>query len=60
MAKTSEAQIRAVRKYNDANTVQFLMKLNRKTDADILEYLQGVPNKQGLVKELIRERIRKG
>lgn len=53
MAET-EAQKRAREKYERANTVQFKMKLNRNTDADILAKLDAVGNKQGYVKDLIR------
>lgn len=51
------AQKRAQDKYDKANTVQFRMKLNLKTDADILNKLSSVPNKQGYVKALIRSDI---
>lgn len=44
-------------KYDKANTVQFKMKLNRNTDADILEWLDAQPSKQGAIKALIREAI---
>jgi cell filamentation protein len=36
------------------NTTQFKLKLNNRTDRDILEWLDGLDNKQGSVKELIR------
>ena len=52
---TSEAQKRAQAKYDKANTTQIILKLNKKTDADILEKLQGVDNRQGYIKELIRQ-----
>ena len=58
--KTSEAQKRAQAKYDAANTKQVRLKLNIKTDADILEKLESVPNKQGYIKELIRADIKKG
>jgi len=51
---TSEARKRAVKKYDAANTIQLGLKLNRKTDADILERLEREPNKQGYIKALIR------
>lgn len=54
----STAQIRATRKYDDDNTKQIMLKLNKKTDADILERLESVSNKQGYIKELIRADIR--
>ncbi len=51
---TTEAQKRASIKYDKANTVQKLLKLNKKTDADILDWISG-KNFQGYVKALIRE-----
>ena len=59
MIMTRESQKRAVRKYDDANTVQFRMKLNKKTDKDILKKLDEVDNKQGYVKKLIRDDLSK-
>lgn len=55
----SEAEKRAARKYDEAHTVQVKMKLNKKTDADILDKLDSVPNKQGYIKGLIREDLNK-
>lgn len=46
-------------KYDKANTKQIKLKLNTNTDADILEYLDKVDNKQGTIKHLIREEIKK-
>ncbi|MBO7425145.1 MAG: hypothetical protein J6U23_05655 [Clostridiales bacterium] len=51
---TSKAVKKAVRKYDEENTVQFNIKLNKNTDSDILEILEAVTNKQGFIKELIR------
>lgn len=53
----SAAQIRANEKYDKANTTGLYLKLNNKTDSDILEYLSSVPNRQGLLKQLIREHM---
>ena len=50
----TEAQIRAQKKYDAANTKQFHMKLNRNTDRDIIDRLNSVPNMQGYIKKLIR------
>lgn len=56
----SKAQLRAQAKYDKDNTVQVKIKLNKKTDSDILEILNSVSNKQGYIKELIRiDRIHK-
>ena len=54
MKKTSEAQKRAVKKYDAANTKSFLLKLNKKTDTDIISNLQQQPNKVAYLKKLIR------
>lgn len=54
----SKAQIRAVAKYDKNNTTQITLKLNNKTDSDILEYLQKCDNKQGLIKDAIRKHIK--
>lgn len=50
----TEAQIKAQAKYDAKNTRQLHLKLNRRTDWDVLEKLDSVPNKQGYIKELIR------
>lgn len=56
---TTEAQRKAVAKYDAANTTGVLLKLNNKTDADILEHLNAQDNKQGYIKNLIRADINK-
>jgi hypothetical protein len=55
--KTRQSQIDASRRYDDANTKRLYIKLNVNTDADILRYLDKLPNKQGFIKELIRAAI---
>lgn len=55
MAYSKAAQER----YNKANTTGFYLKLNNKTDSDIIAYMKTVDNKQGLVKQLIREYMAK-
>lgn len=59
MKKTSDAQKRAVAKYDAANTKSHLLKLNRKTDADIIAFLENQPNKMGYIKQLIRDNMQK-
>ena len=59
MAKTSQAQLKAVKKYNEKNTRQILMRLNSITDADIIEYLEQSGNKQGTIKAALREYLKK-
>ena len=55
---TTAAQKRASIKYDKANTIQKLLKLNKKTDSDILDWISG-KNFQGYVKALIREDMKK-
>lgn len=55
----TKAQIDASVRYDAKNTKRIFIKLNKTTDADILEYLDKVNNKQGYIKELIRKEIRK-
>lgn len=57
---TSQAQIRAVDKYDKANTKKYLLKLNLSTDKDIIDHLDSLDNKQGYIKELIRDDLAKG
>lgn len=51
------AQVTASMKWNEKNIKQIKLNLNRKTDADIIARLEGIGNKQGYIKELIREDI---
>ena len=54
---TTEAQKRAQKKYDEANKGKWRMvhlKLNKETDADIIEKLEASGNIQGYIKDLIR------
>ena len=53
----TEAQKRATLKYDAANTTQVHLKLNNRTDADILAYLAQLDNVQGFIKSAIRCQI---
>lgn len=50
----TKSQSRASAKYDKANTKGLYIKLNLKTDLDIIEYLRGKENVQGYIKSLIR------
>lgn len=54
----SKAQLKAQQKYDKEHTKTFLMKLNKKTDSDIIDKLDNVGNKQGYIKSLIREDLK--
>lgn len=55
----AEAQIKAQAKYDAENTRQVHLKLNLRTDGDVLEKLDSVPSKQGYIKRLIRADMEK-
>lgn len=50
----SEARRRAQMKYNKEHTKQVTLRLNKRTEADIIDWLELIPNKQGYIKGLIR------
>lgn len=54
-----ENKYKAQTKYDKKNTVSVSLKLNKRTDADILERLDEVNSKQGYIKALVREDMRK-
>ena len=56
----TESKRKANARYDEKATTQFKMKLNYKTDEDILQRLAEVDNKQGYVKDLIRQDLKKG
>ena len=53
----TEAQKKAQAKYDKANTRQIHLKLNRRTDADVIQALDKAESKQGYIKGLIRADI---
>lgn len=57
--KTSKAQLEAVDRYDKQNTTSLHIKLNKKTDKDLIQALETVESKQGLIKQLLREYFRK-
>ena len=55
----SEAQKKAVARYDRRMAKTYALKLNRKTDADIIERLEAEENVQGFLKGLIRSEMMK-
>lgn len=55
MNKASEAQ----KRYDENNTRRYQLKLNNKTDRDIIERLDRVGSMQGYIRDLIRADIAK-
>ena len=57
--KIYDSERRASARYDSKNTIQIKLKLNINTDSDILAKLESVENKQGYIKQLIREDLTK-
>lgn len=53
MEEKRKAHVKASIKYNAKNVKQVKLNLNRKTDADIIDYLDQCSNVQGYIKDLI-------
>ncbi len=51
----SEAQRRASRKYDQANTKNYPIKINKKTEKELFDHLESCNNVNGYVKELIKQ-----
>lgn len=51
---TSDAQRKAVKKYEAAHTISYKVKLNKRTDAEVIKKLKEVSNRNGYFKALIR------
>lgn len=56
---TKEAQARASAKYDKEHTKGIYLKLNLKTDADIIEHLNNTEKVQTYIKQLIRNDMNK-
>lgn len=54
---TSDSQIRAQAAYDRKNTSRLSMKLNKKTDRDIIEWIRKQKSMQGTIKKMIRNEI---
>lgn len=55
--KKKARQLRADERYNKKSTTTCNIRLNKKTDLDIIQKLNEVPSKMGYVKALIRADI---
>lgn len=54
----TKAQIKASNKFNKHGTRSVMLRLNFKTDADVIKKLDNVPSKMGYIKKLIRKDIK--
>ena len=46
-------------RFDKENTRKYTVKLNKRTDAEVIERLDKQPSKAGYIKQLIREDIKK-
>ena len=53
------AQQRAINKFNKEKTTSFAFRFNNVNDADVIQFLRSLENKNGFIKELIRKEIKK-
>lgn len=53
----NEAKRKANARFDKKNTKMIPLKLNINTDQDILKLLESVDNKQGFIKQLLRDEI---
>lgn len=51
----TEAQRRAIKKYNEKNTRFYGIRLNYNNDADMIEYLDRQDSVQGTIKAAVQE-----
>lgn len=58
-ADMTDKQKRYDQDWKAKNTTRVTVRLNNNTDEDIIEYLSTLDNKQGYIKELIREDMKK-
>lgn len=57
--KATPAQLKAIKKYQSANYRQIVIKLHFHYDADIIDALDQSDNKQGFIKNALREYLTK-
>jgi hypothetical protein len=56
---TSQAMMKAINKYNKSHTVAYTFRLNKSTDAELIEYVDGLKNKSGTIKRLLTDDMKR-
>ncbi len=56
---TSDSQLQAQSRYDAKHTKSYSLKLNMKTDAEIIRWLHTKQSIQGSIKQLIRDQIKR-
>ncbi len=57
--KWYQNKIERNREYNKENNTRLQLAFNNNTDADIIQHLKTIDNKQGYIKQLIRDDMAK-
>lgn len=57
--KTPSYKLKAIDKYNKKMTKAYTFRLNKNTDKDLIEFIDGLPNKSKVFKEFFRDGIQK-
>lgn len=57
MRKASEKGLAYIKEWDKQNAYRYGIKLSRSTDADIIEWIQQQSNKNGAIKQAIRNEI---
>ena len=58
--QAKEAKEAYISKWKKAHLRHYQFQMNIDTDKDVIEFLDGVPNKSAYIKELIRADMKKG
>jgi len=60
MAKTKDYDMRAANRYRAANCRDYTLRLNKKFDQTLIDYLDSIGNKSGYLKRLVQEDMKSG
>ena len=55
----NDSQIRAQQKYDSQHTTRVSLKLNTRTDQDVIQWLWKQKSMQGAIKKLVRDEIKR-
>lgn len=54
--KQTKAELRAKERYNKENTKTYCLRLNKKTDAELIDFLDTYPgSRNGLIKAAVKD-----
>ena len=56
--KRTKSKYSPQNRYNKENTIKYAFRLNKNTDAELIEFFNNVKNKSGLIKNLLKEYLK--